>query len=171
MGQAPSRSAFDLKRAEAIIDGMKHLDGALLPILHALQAEFGYVDEAILPIAAKALNLSKAEVHGTLSFYHDFRTVPAGHHQIAICRAEACQSVGCERLVGHLEHAHGLRIGETRADGLLTVLEVFCLGNCALGPAILADGEPIGRVDEDMLDALVARAGSPRPLADPQSQS
>lgn len=171
MGHVPTRAPFDTARAEAIINDLKHLDGALLPILHALQAEFGYVDEAILPIAAKALNLSKAEVHGTLTFYHDFRTTPPGQHTLAICRAEACQSVGCERLVSHLEHTHGLKVGQTRADGQLTVAEVFCLGNCALGPAILADGAPIGRVDEDMLDALVARAGSPRPLADPHSHS
>lgn len=159
-------SAWDDRAASAIIDEMKTMDGALLPILHALQGEFGYVDQRVVPDLARALNLSRAEVTGTISFYHDFRANPAGRHVIKICRAEACQSVGCEDLVAHLKRRHGLDVDALSADGLLTIETVYCLGNCALGPAILADGEPVGRVDADTLDSLVARAGSERALAD-----
>lgn len=159
-------TGWDDQVASAIVGELKGRDGPLLPILHALQEEFGYVDQRVVAELATALNLSRAEVTGTISFYHDFRANPAGRHVIKICRAEACQSVGCEDLVAHLKRRHGLDVDALSADGLLTIETVYCLGNCALGPAILADGEPVGRVDADTLDSLVARAGSERALTD-----
>lgn len=130
----------------------------LLPVLHALQYAFGYIDEAALPIVARALNISQAEVRGVVSFYHDFRRAPAGRHIIKICRAEACQARGCEALVAHFAQAHHLAPGDTTSDGALTLENVYCLGDCALGPAALIDGALIGRLDEARLDALVAEA-------------
>lgn len=146
---------WDREVAASLIAARRHLDGAMLPILHALQAEFGYVDAAAVPMIADALNLSRAEVHGVISFYHDFREAPPGRHVLKLCRAEACQAVGCEALVDRLAHHHGVVPGQTTADGALTVEDVYCLGNCALGPSALFDGELVGRVDGPALDRLV----------------
>lgn len=127
---------------------------ALLPILHALQARFGCVAPQALPLIAQRLNLSQADVRGVVSFYHDFREAPAGHHVLYLCRAEACQARGCERVAAHLEAAHGLRAGDTR-DGI-TLESVYCLGNCALGPAALVEGRLLANLDEAATDALLA---------------
>ena len=150
-----SKGGFDADHVRAIIGQHSHLDGALLPILHALQDAFGYVDEASVPLLAEALNLSKAEVRGTISFYHDFRSAPAGRHVLKICRAESCQSMGSEHLVQHLAKAHRLAPGTTSADGGLTVESVYCLGHCALSPSALLDGEPMARLNTADLDAVV----------------
>ena len=150
-------NVWDEAAAAALIEDHKHLEGAMLPVLHALQERFGYIDDGAIPLVADALNVSRAEVFGVISFYHDFRRAPAGRHVLKICRAEACQSMGCESLVEHLAAAHGLRVGETSADGRVTVESVYCLGNCALSPAVMFDGELVGRVDRDTVDALVAR--------------
>ena len=150
--------AWDADRAKARIQELEHLSGALLPILHALQEEFGYIDPAATPIIADALNISHAEVHGVISFYHDFRHEPAGRHILRICRAESCQSMGCDALIEHVENHAGIRLGETTPDGSLTVEQVFCLGNCALSPAVMLDGEPYGRVSTSMADVLIDRA-------------
>jgi len=147
--------AWDQDRASTRIGELKHLPGALLPILHALQEDFGYIDDAAIPLIADALNISHAEVHGVISFYHDFRRAPSGRHVLRVCRAEACQSMGCEGLVKHLEKRLGVRLGETTADGALTVEQVFCLGNCALSPAVMLDGKPYGRVSPEVADFLV----------------
>lgn len=147
---------WDADSAQARITELQHLPGALLPILHALQEEFGYIDKAAIPLIAQALNLSHAEVHGVISFYHDFRHTPPGRHTIKMCRAEACQSMGCERLIEHVEHKLKIRLGETTADRDFTVQEVFCLGNCALSPALMLDGELYGRVSSEMADRLIA---------------
>ncbi|MCZ8029608.1 MAG: formate dehydrogenase subunit gamma [Rubrivivax sp.] len=152
------RADFDRDAAAGIIARLAHLDGAMLPVLHALQERFGYIDEQVIPLVADALNLSRAEVHGVVTFYHDFRRRPAGRHVLRICRAEACQSMGCEALVEHLAAEHGLSMGETTPDGRLTVEAVYCLGNCALSPAALLDDDLVGRVDRDTLDGLVAQA-------------
>ena len=161
-GSGGPAGTFDESRAQAIIAGHAHLSGATLPILHALQHEFGYVDQRAVPLIAETLNLSRAEVHGTLSFYHDFKSAPHGRHVLKICRAEACQAMGVEKLVERLSHLHRIEIGSTSADGGLTVESVYCLGNCALSPAALLDGEPHGRIDAAMLDDLVARhTGTP----------
>ena len=151
-------ASWDAGRAAAIISEHRKLDGAMLPILHALQDSFGFVDKSCVSAIAEALNVSKAEVHGVITFYHDFREAPAGRHLLKLCRAESCQSMGCEALVDHLAHTHQLAPGETSKDGALTIETVYCLGNCALSPAALLDGELIGRLDADALDAIVLDA-------------
>lgn len=131
-------------------------EGALLPILHDIQAAFGHVPQAALPQVALALNLSKAEVHGVVSFYHDFRESPAGAHVIKLCRAEACQAVGADRVAAHAKSALGVDWHGTTPDGRVTLEPIFCLGLCACGPAAMVDGKLIGRVDEARLDGLLA---------------
>ena len=147
-------------RAAAVIEAHRHLDGAMLPILHALQAEFGCVPPEVEPMIADALYLSRAEVFGVISFYHDFRREPAGRHVLRLCRAEACQAVGAVSLANDLLGRLGLQWGGKTADGRLTVEPTFCLGLCACGPAAMYDGEPLARVDRVMLDDLVAQAGA-----------
>ncbi|MDP2357773.1 MAG: NAD(P)H-dependent oxidoreductase subunit E [Beijerinckiaceae bacterium] len=130
----------------------------LLPILHALQHAFGYVPPQAQPLIAHALNISQAEVRGVVTFYHDFKTEPAARAVIKLCRAEACQARGCERIASHLESAHGLVAGARSHDGRIALESVYCLGNCALGPAALVGDELIGMIDEVRADALVAEA-------------
>lgn len=131
-------------------------EGALLPILHDIQAAFGHVPQSCLPQIARALNLSKAEVHGVVSFYHDFRAAPAGTHIVKLCRAEACQAVGADRVAAHARASLGVDWHGTTPDGKVTLEPVFCLGLCACGPAAMVDGRLIGRVDEARLDGLLA---------------
>ena len=150
--------AWDADRAQARIRELEHLPGALLPILHALQEEFGYIDPAATLMIAHALNLSHAEVHGVISFYHDFRHAAPGRHVMKICRAESCQSMGCDALIQHVERRLGVKLGETTPDQSLTVEQVFCLGNCALSPAVMLDGEPYGRVSPGVADFLIDNA-------------
>jgi len=121
-------------------------EGPLLPILHDVQAAFGHVPEAALPTIAEALNLGRAEVHGVVSFYHDFRDRPAGRHVVKLCRAEACQAVGAAETVAAAETALGIALGDTTPDGAVTLEPVYCLGLCACGPAALVDGEVRGRM-------------------------
>jgi formate dehydrogenase subunit gamma len=146
---------WDADRALSRIQELERLPGALLPILHALQEEFGYVDKAAIPLVASALNLSHAEVHGVLSFYHDFRRAPGGRHVLKVCRAEACQSMGCEKMIRHVENRLGVKLGETSEDRSFTVEPVYCLGNCALSPAVMLDGKLYGRVSSDVADFLI----------------
>jgi formate dehydrogenase subunit gamma len=147
--------AWDNERAVTLVEQRKNMPGALLPILHALQEEFGYVDPSVVPAIADALNLSKAEVHGTISFYHDFRHHPPGRHVLKMCRAESCQSMGCDAVIGHVEKKLGAKLGETTADGTFTLDAVYCLGNCSLSPAVLLDGKPYGRVSAQVADFLI----------------
>lgn len=135
-----------------------HLEGPLLPILHALQAEFGHVPAAAVDLLAEALNIGKAEVHGVISFYHDFRQAPAGRHVLKICRAEACQAMGGEAVAAAALERLGLDWHGTTADGALTVEPVYCLGLCACAPAAMVDGRVVGRVDADRLVALATEA-------------
>ncbi len=148
--------AWDQDEARSIVSGLAHLEGATLPILHALQEEFGYVDPQAVPLIAEALNLSRADVHGTISFYHDFRTAPPPRRIVKLCRAEACQALGCETLVEDLAREHGIVVdGHGHGGSHDAVVEtVYCLGNCALGPSALVEGELIGRVDADRVAAL-----------------
>ena len=155
MGQT---SNWDTDRALARIRALEHLPGALLPVLHALQDEFGYIHEEAIPLVAEALNLSKADVHGVVSFYHDFRHSPPGRHVLRICRAEACQSMGCESLVDHVENRLGIKMGQTTSDQSFTVEAVYCLGNCALSPSAMLDGRPYGRVSPQVADFLIDSA-------------
>lgn len=142
-------------RVGEILNAHKGMEGALLPILHAIQADFGYVPQAALPIIAQDLNLSRAEVHGVMSFYHDFRENPAGKHVLKLCRAEACQAVGADRVAAHAQKALGIEWHETTKDGAVTLEPVFCLGLCACAPAALVDGKLVGRVDEARIDAII----------------
>jgi formate dehydrogenase subunit gamma len=132
--------------------------GALLPILHAVQEALGCVPPEAIPVLADELNLSRADVHGVVSFYHDFRSAPAGRTAVRICRGEACQAVGAERLVRHMKDSYGMSLGDTSPDGALTVEQVFCLGNCALGPAAQVNGRLRGRLDEAGLASIVDEA-------------
>jgi formate dehydrogenase subunit gamma len=129
--------------------------GPLLPVLHAIQRELGHVDADDVPVVADALNLAVAEVHGVVTFYRDFRREPAGRATVRICRAEACQAVGAEALAGHAKARLGVGFGETTSDGAVSLDEVFCLGNCALGPAVQVDGTLRGRVTPARLDAIL----------------
>jgi formate dehydrogenase subunit gamma len=150
---------FDPEIARDVIADLKHLPGATLPILHALQDRFGYVDTAAVPLIADALNLSRAEIHGVVTFYHHFRQAPAGAHVVQLCRAEACQSMGCRELERHAEARLGVAMGGTRADGRATLEAVYCLGNCALSPAVMIDGALHGRVDAARFDELIDELG------------
>jgi formate dehydrogenase subunit gamma len=132
--------------------------GALLPILHAVQEALGCVPPEAIPVLAEELNLSRADVHGVVSFYHDFRSTPAGRTTVRICRGEACQAVGAQRLVNHLQKSRGMALGDTSPDGSVTVEQVFCLGNCALGPAAQVNGRLQGRLDEARLSAILDEA-------------
>ena len=149
--------AWDEELANRLIEEHKAAPGALLPILHALQDAFGYIDRAAIAPIAEALNISRAEVHGVVSFYHDFRVAPADGRVLKLCRAESCQAMGCEDLVDHLRQAHGLTPDGESAGGL-RVETVYCLGNCALSPAALLDGAPIGRLNAAKLDAIAREA-------------
>lgn len=140
----------------AIIAARRDMPGALLPILHDIQDTVGYVPSEVLPDIARALNLSRAEVHGVVTFYHDFRERKAGRHVVRVCRAEACQSVGSEALAAHAEQAVGCAFHETTADGEFTLEPVYCLGQCACGPAVTVDGKLAGRVTPQRFDALLA---------------
>lgn len=148
-------SAWDADIATAIIDGLKSKPGALIPMLHALQAKFGYVDPAAVPILASTLNLSRAEVHGVITFYHDFRQHPGGRHTIKICRAEACQSMGADALIEHVKAHLGVDFHGTTSDGAFTLEAAYCLGNCACSPAMLIADELYGRLDEKRFDSII----------------
>ncbi|HET6305881.1 MAG TPA: formate dehydrogenase subunit gamma [Rhodopila sp.] len=142
-------------RARGIIAGFAGIEGASLPILHALQAVFGCVPLDAEPLVAAALNLSRAEVHGIVSFYHEFRRTAPGRHVLQVCRAEACQAVGGDAVGAHVRQALSVDWHGTSADGGVTVEPVFCLGLCASGPAALLDGKPVGRLNPDRVDRML----------------
>ena len=139
--------AWTPDRGTAVIADHARGEGRLLPVLHALQAAFGYVPAEAVPVLAETFNLSRAEIHGTISFYHDFRKAPPGRHVLKLCRAEACQAVGADRLHRDVRHGLGVAWHGTTADGNVTVEPVFCLGLCACGPAALLDDAPLVRLD------------------------
>lgn len=158
MATLPQR--FDPAQCQAVTREVlsTHRDqpGALLPILHAIQDRLGAVPPELLPLIAEDLGLSRAEVHGVVSFYHDFRASPPGRQHLKLCQAEACQSMGVKALTAELQHKLDLPLGETRADGSLTFEAVYCLGNCACAPNAMLNGELYGRVDAEGLLALLA---------------
>ena len=131
---------------------------ALLEILHEIQASEGFVPRDCVPAIADALNLSRAEVHGVVTYYHDFRSAPAGRCVVKLCRAEACQAVGADAVAADVEARLGVASGETSADGAVTVETVYCLGDCALGPSAMIDGQLYGRVTPDRVADLVRKA-------------
>jgi formate dehydrogenase subunit gamma len=138
-----------------------HRPGGLLPLLHEVQDRLGYVPPRVLPVIARAMNLSAAEVHGVVTFYHHFRAAPPGRHVLRMCRAEACQSMGAERLAGHARTELGIDWHETSADGAWTLEPAYCLGNCACAPAVMIDSELHGRVDSQRLQALLRSTPPP----------
>ncbi len=140
----------------ALVGHYMQLPGALLPLLHAIQSDLGYVPDSAVPIIAKGLNLSRAEVHGVISFYHDFKTTPVGRHTVQVCRAEACQSMGSRQLEAHAKQTLGIDYGETTADGAVTLEPVYCLGNCACSPSVRIDDAIYARVDTDLFDDLMS---------------
>jgi formate dehydrogenase subunit gamma len=144
-------------RVVAIVDRNIALEGPLLPILHDVQDEFGFVPKAALKVIADKLNLSRAEVHGVMTFYHDFREEPAGRHVLKLCRAEACQSMGGDDMAERAKARLGLDWNETAEDGSVTLEPIYCLGLCACAPAAMLDGRVIGRLDEERLDRIVKK--------------
>lgn len=151
---SPGTSVTD--RVRALVAAHRGDRGALMPILHRIQAEFGFVDSDVVPLLAAELNISRADVHGVVTFYSDFRSEAAGETVLKLCRAEACQSVGAERLVAHAEQVLGIKVGQTTPDGSVTLEQVFCLGNCALGPTGQLNERVRGRLTPARLDALLA---------------
>jgi len=155
-----AQSTGTAERTAAIIAEHKGLEGPLLPILHGIQEEFGFVPNESLPVIAQALNISNAEVHGVVTFYHDYRREPAGRHVIKLCQAEACQSMGSDAVAARLKQLLGIGFHETAQDGSVTLEPVYCLGLCACAPAAMVDGQVIGRLDADALDEIVAEVRS-----------
>ena len=143
-------------RTAAVVNDLKGLEGPLLPILHGIQDEFGYVPGESLPVIADLLNLSRAEVHGVVTFYHDYRNHPAGRHVLKLCRAEACQSMGGDAIAAKVQQLLGIGFHETTKDGAVTLEPVYCLGLCACAPSAMLDGEVIGRLDADKVEEIAA---------------
>jgi formate dehydrogenase subunit gamma len=148
----------DLEAVRGIVATHAGMDGPALPILHAIQEALGHVPEAAVPVVAEALNISRAEMHGIVTFYHDFRHEPAGRRRLKLCRAEACQAAGGHALAERVRARLGLDFGETSADGKVTLEAVYCLGLCATAPAAMLDGRPMGRLGAERADALVSEA-------------
>ena len=151
---------------ENLVSIDKHIEthvnvpGALMPLLHAIQDDVGYVPESAYPRIAKALNLSVAEVHGVVSFYHHFRTQAPGKHILQLCRAESCQAMGSEALERYVKKTLGVDYHQTTSDGAITLEPIYCLGNCACSPAVLIDDQVCGRVDIDRMNEIIAEARS-----------
>jgi formate dehydrogenase subunit gamma len=155
LDQAPAPDAI-----RDLVTPMLGLEGPMLPMLHAIQAEWGHVPQAAVPVLADLLNLGVAEVHGVISFYHDFREHPAGRHTLKICRAEACQSVGGNAMAQRMLDRLGVDWHGTTRDGAVTVEPVYCLGMCACGPAAMLDGRVIGRIDDARMEKLMTQVGA-----------
>lgn len=149
---------IDIAEAQAIIDrvAQQPIRGTLLPLLHALQEEFGFVDPRAVPLIADALNLSRAEVHGVISFYHDFRTEPPARHVVRLCCAESCQARGSAAVEAELSRRLGVAMGHARKDGQVALEPVYCLGLCAIGPNAMINGRPVARIDETAIEAIAS---------------
>ncbi len=152
-------SAWNEAQATEIIRRHEGREGALLPILHDVQGAFGYVPAEAVSVIAHALNLSRAEVHGVVSFYNDFRERPAGRHVLKLCRAEACQSMNSEALAEQVLKHFGLEWGGTTPDGRLTIEATYCLGLCACAPSAMLDGEPMARLNPSSIDEIAREVG------------
>lgn len=155
-------SATRPARLREIAAAHRALPGALLPLLHAVQEEFGFIPADATAIIAAALNLSRAEVHGVISFYHHFRSEAPGRHVVQVCRAEACQAVGAAALEGHAKKRLGCGYHETSGEHAVTLEPVYCLGNCACGPSVRVDDEIVGRVDAERFDQLLEELSEKR---------
>jgi formate dehydrogenase subunit gamma len=150
---------YDAAIATEIIDGFGAKPEMLVQILHAFVAHYSYISNEAIRQIARELNLSRAEVHGVVSFYHDFRTEPPGRHVVKICQAESCQAMGSRDLTAYAEKKLGTTLNATTADGQITLEPVYCLGNCACSPAVMIDENVYGRVDAAKLDGLLDRCG------------
>jgi len=155
MNAVASPAVLNEARIVAIVERHRHRDGPLIEVLHDVQADFGCIPSGAVPVIARALNLSRAEVHGVVSFYHHFRTRAPGRHVLQICRAESCQAAGGRAIESHAQKRLGVGFGETTPDGQVTLDAVYCLGLCACSPAAMFDGEVLGRVTPERLDALI----------------
>jgi formate dehydrogenase subunit gamma len=148
--------SWDRAVVESIAHALKDKPGALMPILRRIQDELGWVPRDSVPVLADILNLSRAEVHGVLTFYHDFRHEPPGRIVVKVCRAESCQAMGAVALADHVKQRLGCDFGETSADGAFTLEPVYCLGNCACSPAVVINNELLGRVTNQRFDEALA---------------
>jgi formate dehydrogenase subunit gamma len=149
-------SAVSLQEiVDRIIESHRGKVGALLPVLHSIQNKLGHVPRQAVPMIAQAMSLSRAEIHGVMSFYHDFRSEPTGENIIHLCRAEACQAMGSRELEQHVMHRLGIAYGETTADGLVSLEPVYCLGNCACTPSIRVNDDIHARVTAQKFDELM----------------
>jgi formate dehydrogenase subunit gamma len=157
---SPNTAKVPERDLSALVSDHSGGEGPLLPMLHAIQDAYGHIPQQAIPLIADALNLTKAEVHGVVTFYHDFREKPAGRHVIKLCRAEACQSVGgagvAERVLARL----GLDWGGTTSNGAVTVEAIYCVGLCACGPSAMVDGKVVGRVDDARMERILAEVGA-----------
>jgi formate dehydrogenase subunit gamma len=151
----PIKDLPDEVRAREICARHRNKPERLIEILHDVQHDLGAVPSHLVPVVAESLNLSRAEVHGVVTFYHDFRNEPAGKHVVKICRAESCQAMGGNMLGPRAEYTLGCRWGETTSDGRITLEAVYCLGNCALSPAVMVDDHLYGRVDARRFDEII----------------
>lgn len=156
MSATPELSSAQVKAIDDILARLSDQPGPLFPILHAIQDELGWVPDAAVPAIAKALNRSRAEIHGVITFYHHFRRHPVGKNMVQVCRAEACQSMGCTSLEAHAKKTLGIDYHGTTADGQFSLEAVYCLGNCALSPAIRVNDDIVGRVSTERFDEVIA---------------
>lgn len=145
------------EQIDSLIARFREQPGPLLLVLHAIQETLGYVPAEAVPRVAEGLNLSRAEVHGVVTFYHYFRQSPPGKHMVQLCRAEACQAMHGDQLEAHAKQRLGIEFHQTTADGQFSLEPVYCLGNCACSPAVMIDGELYGRVSNQRFDELLAQ--------------
>ena len=157
MESLPSEQTATVRR---IVAQHRERPGPLLEILHGIQAAFGYVPAGAVPVLAEELNLSRAEVHGVVTFYHFFRRSAPGTHTVSLCQAESCQSMGAEALAQHAQQRLGIEFHQTTADGRFSLEPIYCLGNCACSPAAMIDGRLYGRVTPESFDELIAENSS-----------
>ena len=157
------RENWSPEACKAVIAAHKRVEGATLPILHAIQATFGHIPDEALPLLADALNLTRAEVYGIVTFYHDFRRQPPGRHVLRLCRAEACQSMGGDALADRMRQELAIDWHGTTTDGTVTLEPVYCLGLCTTGPAAMLDGTPLGRLDASRLTEILDTVRCPPP--------
>lgn len=153
------KTQVDLAEADQLIAGYAGERGGLLPLLHELVSQFGYIDDALIPRIALAFNQTRAEIHGVVTFYHDFRRKRTGRHVVKLCRAESCQARGGAVIEAAMARRLGVAMGQTRADGQVTLEPVYCLGLCATGPNALIDGRPVSRIDAARIETIAAEIG------------
>ena len=162
MNSTNGNAGIDPRVIDDIVAGLAGKPGALMLVLHAVNERVGYIPVEVVPAIAKALNLSRAEVHGVISFYHDFRTERPGRTIVRVCRAESCQAMGAVALADHIQARLGIKFGQTSNDGDFTLEPVYCLGNCACSPAIVVGNDLYGRVTPDLFDEICSESTSGR---------